>query len=84
VNRLPLLDVALLLALGNIAPADDKPVKGDLAKLQGTWTGRTGRDGDFLSTMTINGFDNRPTEFKNGDRGALVPISDSSALSIVW
>jgi hypothetical protein len=40
-NRLPLLSIALLFGLGNTAPADEKPKKGDLAKLQGTWTVET-------------------------------------------
>ena len=54
-KRLPLLSIALLLLLGNVAPADDKPIKGDLARLQGTWTGRTMRDGALQSTMNIKG-----------------------------
>lgn len=61
-KRLPLLSIALLFWLGNIALADDKPIKGDLAKFQGRWTGKTGRNDAFQSTMTIKGdvcsFDN--------------------------
>ena len=61
-KRLRLLSIALLLLLGNIAPAADEPIKGDLARLQGTWTGRTMRDGVLQSTMNIKGdvcsFDN--------------------------
>jgi hypothetical protein len=61
-NRLPLLSIALLVGLGITAPADDKPKKDDLARFQGKWTGKTGRDGAFFSTMTIKGdicsFDN--------------------------
>jgi hypothetical protein len=33
----------------------DKPVQGDLAKLQGVWKGKTGRNGIFESVMTIKG-----------------------------
>jgi hypothetical protein len=54
-NRLPLLSIALLFGLGNTAPADEKPKKGDLAKLQGTWTGKTGLDGCFQTTFIFNG-----------------------------
>ncbi len=61
-NRLPVPHIALLLLLGNSACADDNPIKGHLATLQGTWTGKTGRDGFYQSTMTIKGdvcsFDN--------------------------
>ena len=61
-NRLPVPHIALLLLLGNSASADDNPIKGHLATLQGTWTGKTGRDGFYQSTMTIKGdvcsFDN--------------------------
>jgi hypothetical protein len=61
-NRLPLLSIALLFGLGNTAPADEKPKKGDLAKLQGTWTGKTGLDGCLQTTFIFNGdsclFDN--------------------------
>ncbi len=46
-------------APGDIASADDKPIKGDLARLQGTWTARLD---PFESTMIIRGhtfwFDN--------------------------
>ena len=55
----------LLVAVLAIVPAafgDDKPIEGDLAKLQGTWTGKTGRNGVFATTWTIKGdvvrFDN--------------------------
>jgi hypothetical protein len=56
-----LLAVALAL-LAHPAYSDDTPLKGDLAKLQGVWKGKTGRDGFFDSVMTIKGdagtFDN--------------------------
>ena len=52
-NRLPLGAIVLLVGLANIAPADDKLIKGDLARLQGTWVGRTGQDGRFQTTVTI-------------------------------
>ena len=68
-NHQPSLALPLLLILGSLAIADDKPIKGDLAKLQGTWTGRTERDGSYQSTMTIKGdecsFDNVT---RNGDK----------------
>ena len=61
-NRLPFLAVALLFGLANIAPAADEPVKGDLARLQGTWVGATGQGGHFQTTFNIKGnlcsFDN--------------------------
>ncbi len=61
-TRLPPFAIALLIVLGNIAPADDKPIKGDLARLQGTWTGKTMRGGLTQSTVNIKGdvcsFDN--------------------------
>ena len=60
--RLPVPHIALLLLLGSSNSADDNPIKGHLAMLQGTWTGKTGRDGFYQSTMTIKGdvcsFDN--------------------------
>jgi hypothetical protein len=59
---------------GGIAPADDKPIKGDLARLQGTWTARLD---PFQSTMTIRGhtcwFDNVAAD---GSRVGLISTID--------
>ncbi len=61
-NRLPLLSIALLFGLANIAPAADEPIKGDLARLQGTWVATTGQGDRFQTTFNIKGnlcsFDN--------------------------
>jgi RNA polymerase sigma factor (sigma-70 family) len=61
-------------APGDIAPADDKPIEGDLARLQGTWTARLGQ---FQSTMTIRGhtswFDNVAAD---GSRIGLISTID--------
>jgi hypothetical protein len=46
---------ALLCTLMHPASADDTPKKGDLAKIQGVWKGKTGRNGMFESVMTIKG-----------------------------
>jgi uncharacterized protein (TIGR03067 family) len=35
--------------------AEDKPLTGDLAKLQGVWKGTTGQDGRFQTVMTLKG-----------------------------
>ena len=49
------LRLALLISLLALdAPADDKPLEGDLAKIQGTWTGRYGAD-EILLTIKIAG-----------------------------
>ncbi len=45
------LTVAATLAAAP-APAADEP-KGDLAKIQGSWTGKAGPDGDVPITMTV-------------------------------
>jgi uncharacterized protein (TIGR03067 family) len=42
----------IILSVGT-ACADDKPATGELAKLQGTWEGRTGRDGRYQTVMTF-------------------------------
>lgn len=52
-----------LTLLATIAFAEEsKPIKGDLAKLQGVWIGRTGPDGSIQTVWTIRGdtcsFDN--------------------------
>ena len=56
-----LLLLAALIA-GPASLADDKPIEGDLAKLQGSWSGKTGRNGVFTTVWTIKGdqvqFDN--------------------------
>ena len=53
--RLSLLVAAMLTVLTNALDAEDKPIEGDLAKLQGIWSGPTGRNGMFLTTWTIKG-----------------------------
>jgi len=35
--------------------ADEKPIAGDLARFQGSWTAKAGADGDTLITMTVKG-----------------------------
>jgi uncharacterized protein (TIGR03067 family) len=52
-NRL--LIAAILIALVPATHADDKPLTGDLAKIQGVWKGKTGRDGQFETVMTVKG-----------------------------
>jgi hypothetical protein len=56
-----LLSAALLLTLASSIQGDDKPLTGDLAKLQGVWEGKTGRErktgreGMLVTVMTIKG-----------------------------
>lgn len=47
--------MAILFSLLNAAPADETPKKGDLAKLQGIWAGKTGPEDSFQTTLTIKG-----------------------------
>ena len=54
-RSLSLFSAALLLTLAHPVYADDKALTGDLAKLQGVWTGKTGRNGILDSVMTIKG-----------------------------
>jgi uncharacterized protein (TIGR03067 family) len=51
--RLPLFLVALLVLSTRAVPADDRPIDGELAKLQGTWSGKTGRNGIMITVWTI-------------------------------
>jgi uncharacterized protein (TIGR03067 family) len=50
-NRI--LIASLMILSVRVTYSDDKPLTGDLAKLQGTWKGKTGQDGRFESVMTL-------------------------------
>ena len=52
--RFPLFMTAVFVLLASAVPAEDAPIEGDLAKLQGSWSGKTGRNGIFFTVWTIN------------------------------
>ena len=54
-NRPLLAQAFVLILLVNITSADDKPVAGDLAKLQGTWTVNAARQKNVQVVWTIKG-----------------------------
>jgi hypothetical protein len=54
-NTKLLLALSLIFLWVHASRADDKPLTGDMAKIQGTWKGQTGRDGQFQTVMTLKG-----------------------------
>ena len=44
-----------ILACWSSVSADDKPLSGDLAKLQGTWQAKTGPNGDVTADLEVQG-----------------------------
>lgn len=54
-RRSLLIAAAVLALLAQPASADDPPPKGDLAKLQGIWKGKSGPNGNVDLVMTIKG-----------------------------
>src|SRR4051812_29205948 len=50
-----LLAASVVIVLGQFAHAEDKTLKGDLAKLQGVWRGKTGSNGQLDTVMIIKG-----------------------------
>jgi uncharacterized protein (TIGR03067 family) len=72
-NRNLLTSLVLVAArMTTAAMADDQPLKGDLANLQGRWTGVSGRDKDVTVEYVIEG-DSFKLRFKSphGEEGGM-------------
>ena len=54
-NTKLLLVISITLLWVHAGRAEDKALAGDMAKIQGTWKGKTGRDGQFQIVMTFKG-----------------------------